>query len=216
MERAPGPLLGCAAVAAKRVRRSPEAARAEILGAAEGLLREHDWSRVTVDLLMEQTGMTRSSFYHYFKSVDEVAVALFARIEDEIRSAVDAWLESDTPDEDPEASAIAALTEMFEVWTQHLALMRAMEHAAGRSGEAYDRWRERVVEGYIEQATRFSERQVAAGRSRVPDPPTLARALILMNVSVATDQALRRDRFSAVRLGDAVGRVWSAAIFRKD
>ena len=37
--------------------------------------------------------MTRSSFYHDFKSVDDVAVALFARVEGEIRSAVDDWLD---------------------------------------------------------------------------------------------------------------------------
>lgn len=202
-------------MATKRVRRSPEAARAEILEAAEALLRDHEWSRITVERLMERTGMTRSSFYHYFKGVDEVAVALFARVEDEIRSAVDEWLDEDEDEADPEATAIDALTRMFGVWSEHLELMRAMEQAAGRSGSAYEQWRERVVEGYIAQTTAFIERQVAAGRSDVADPPTLARALILMNVSVATDQVLRRERFPAARLGETVARVWTAAIFRK-
>lgn len=205
-------MLGWRAVAAKRVRRSPEAARAEILEAAEGLLRDHDWGKVSVDKLMERTGMTRSSFYHYFKSVDEVAVALFARVEDEIRSAVDDWLEGDVAEGDPEAVAVDALTRMFGVWEQHLALMRAMEHAADRSGAAYAQWRERVVDGYVAQTTAFIEREVAAGRSDVPDPPTLARALILMNVAAATDQALRREPFSAERLGRSIGRVWARTI----
>ncbi len=201
-------------MAAKRVRRSPEAARAEILEAAEGLLRDHDWALISVDQLMERTGMTRSSFYHYFKSVDEVAVALFARVEGEIRSAVDDWLERGVGEGDPEETAVDALTRMFDVWAEHIALMRAMEHAAGRSGAAYEQWREQVVEGYVAQTTAFIEREVAAGRSDVPDPPTLARALILMNVSAATDQALRRERFSAERLGRAIGRVWARAIYR--
>ena len=201
-------------MAAKRVRRSPEAARAEILEAAEGLLRDHDWALVSVDELMERTGMTRSSFYHYFKSVDEVALALFARVEDEIRSAVDDWLEGDLADGDPEAVAIDSLTRMFGVWEQHLPLMRAMEHSAGRGGEAYGQWRERVVDGYVVQTAAFIEREVAAGRSDVPDPATLARVLILMNLSAATDQALRNERFSAERLGRSVGRVWARAIHR--
>ena len=201
-------------MATKRVRRSPEAARAEILEAAESLLQEHDWSRVSVERLMERTGMTRSSFYHYFKGVDEVAVALFGRVEDEVRNAVGEWLDAEVSDADPEASAVDALTRMFGVWSEHLELMRAMEQAAGRSGSAYEQWRERVVEGYIAQTTTFIERQIEAGRSDVDDPSTLARALILMNVSVATDQVLRRERFPAERLGATVARVWVAAIFR--
>ena len=199
---------------AKRVRRSPEAARAEILEAAEALLRDHDWAVVSVDQLMERTGMTRSSFYHYFKSVDEVAVALFARVEDEIRTAVDDWLEGDGPSDDPEAAAVDALTRMFDVWAGHITLMRAMEHAAGRSGAAYEQWRERLVEGYVAQTTAFIEKAVAARDSDVEDPPTLARALILMNLSVATDEARRPEPFSAERLGRTIGSVWAKAIYR--
>ncbi|MCR9094740.1 MAG: TetR/AcrR family transcriptional regulator [bacterium] len=199
---------------AKRVRRSPEAARAEILEAAEGLLRDHDWALVSVDQLMERTGMTRSSFYHYFKSVDEVAVALFARVEDEIRTAVDDWLEGDEPSDDPETAAVEALTRMFDVWAGHITLMRAMEHAAGRSGAAYEQWRERLVEGYVAQTAAFIDKAVEEGRSDVSDPSTLARALILMNLSVATDEARRPEPFSAERLGRTIGRVWASAIYR--
>ena len=46
--------------------------------------------------------------------------------------------------------------------------MRAMDQASGRSGGAYERWRERVVEGYIQQSKAFIERQVAQGRGRAP------------------------------------------------
>ncbi len=199
---------------AKRVRRSPEAARAEILEAAESLLRDHDWARVSVDQLMERTGMTRSSFYHYFKSVDEVAVALFARVEGEIRSAVDDWLDGDVETDEPERAAVGALTRMFDVWAEHITLMRAMEQAAGRSRAAYEQWRERVVEGYVAQTEAFIGRAIEAGRSDVADPPTLARALILMNLSVATDEARRPEPFSAERLGRSIGRVWASAIYR--
>ena len=208
-------MVGCAVVAAKRVRRSPEAARAEILEAAEGLLRDHDWSRVSVEAVMERTGMTRSSFYHYFKSVDDVAIALFARVEDEIRNAVDAWLDGETLADDPLAAATEALTRMYGVWSQHTVLMRAMDQASGRSGEAYERWQERVVDGYVAQTRRFIEREVAAGRSDVEDAKTLARTLILMNLAVASDHALRREDFPATALGATVGRVWYGAIYRK-
>ena len=59
---------------AKRVRRTPENARAEILAAAEAALRDSDLHSLTVETLMERTGMTRSLFYHYFKSLDEIVM----------------------------------------------------------------------------------------------------------------------------------------------
>ena len=50
----------------RRRRRSRAAARAEIVAAAEAALRDMPFSDLTVDILMQRTGMTRSSFYHYF------------------------------------------------------------------------------------------------------------------------------------------------------
>ena len=85
---------------------------------------------------------------------------------------------------------------------------------AGATVTAYEQWRERVVDAYVAQTTKFIERQVATGRSDVPDPAALARALILMNVSVATDEARRPEPFSAERLGRTIGRVWARSIYR--
>ena len=86
-------MLAWRVVATKRVRRAPEEARAEILRAAETALQDVDLADLTVEILMERTGMTRSSFYHYFHSLDEVAIALFDRVEAEISGAVDEWLD---------------------------------------------------------------------------------------------------------------------------
>jgi AcrR family transcriptional regulator len=200
------------AVVTKRVRRSPEVARAEILEAAESLLRDQDWTALTVESVMERTGMTRSSFYHYFKTMDDLSLALFARVEAEISGAVDDWLDHGVQ-EDPELATVSRLSRMFDVWKEHAGLMRALEHGAGRGATAYGQWRGRVVDGYIEKTTHFIEREVAQGRSDASDPRGLATALILMNVSVATDQALRRAPFSAERLGAVAARVWNAAIY---
>ncbi|HPG28195.1 MAG TPA: TetR/AcrR family transcriptional regulator [Myxococcota bacterium] len=200
----------------RRRRRAPEAARAEILEAAEAALREVDLAGLTVELLMERTGMTRSSFYHYFKRLDEVVLALFERVESEVSGAVDAWLEGAAEDASAEARrrlTVERLTRMYEVWQQHATLMRAMEQSAGRGGAAYEGWRTRVVEGYVEKTSAFLRREIAAGRSHAPDPEALARTLILMNLSVATEQVLRADPDPPERLGAVVGHVWNAAIY---
>lgn len=201
----------------KRTRRSPEAARAEILQAAEEALHDLDLGAVTIEMLMDRTGMTRSSFYHYFKSLDDVLVALFDQVEAEISGAVDDWLEGDPTGLDATderaASTVRHLTRMYEVWREHATLMRAMEQAAGRSGGAYAAWRARVVDRYIATTTAFIEREVAAGRCDAPDPAMLATTLILMNVSVASDQVTRAVPDAPERLGAAVGRVWNRAIY---
>lgn len=196
----------------KRVRRTPESARAEILAAAESALHEVDYYALTVELLMERTGMTRSLFYHYFKSLEEVTIALFERVEHEVRGTVDAWLEcEDAPDY--RANTVEHLTRMYEVWRRHANLMRAMEQAADRNKEAYARWQQQVVESYVDKTETFIRRQITLGRSRVEDPRGLARTLILMNLAVAKDQVGRAKPESPSRLGVTVGYMWNSAIY---
>lgn len=199
-------------MAKKRQRRSPEEARAEILEAAEAALAERDFNQLTVELLMERTGMTRSSFYHYFGSLEEVAVALFDRIEDEIAGAVDEWLTGE-PADDPLAATVTHLTRMFAGWHEHANLMRAMDQAARRGDRGYQKWRARMVDGYIEKTSKFIRREIAGGRCDAPDPEGLASVLILMNASVATDQFSRGDPEPPERLGNIVARVWNASIY---
>ena len=196
----------------KRVRRTPESARAEILAAAEAALRDSDLHSLTVETLMERTGMTRSLFYHYFKSLDEIVIALFEGIEAEIRGAVDAWLEGEDA-ADPRAKTVEHLTRMYEVWREHANLMRAMEQAADRSKEAYARWQQQIVESYIDKTEGFIRRQITLGRSRVADPRGVAQVLILMNLAVATDQNNRPEPETPARLGLLVGHVWNGAVY---
>ncbi len=198
----------------KRLRRTPENARAEILAAAEAALRDSDFHSLTVETLMERTGMTRSLFYHYFKSLEEIVIALFETVEAEVSGAVDAWLEGEDA-ADPRTNTVDHLTRMFEVWREHANLMRAMEQAAGRSKEAYARWQSRVVESYIDKTEAFIRRQIALGRSRVDDPRALARVLILMNLAVATDQTNRPEPETPARLGKVVGLVWNGAVYQQ-
>ncbi len=196
----------------KRVRRTPENARAEILAAAEAALRDSDFHSLTVETLMERTGMTRSLFYHYFKSLEEIVIALFESVEAEVKGAVDAWLEGEDT-ADPRANTVDHLTRMYEVWREHANLMRAMEQAAGRNKEAYARWQQQIVESYIDKTEAFIRRQIELGRSRVEDPRGVAHVLILMNLAVATDQIDRRVPETPARLGVVVGHIWNSAVY---
>jgi AcrR family transcriptional regulator len=199
-------------VTRKRTRRSPELARNEILEAAEAALDVVDFNELTVELLMERTGMTRSSFYHYFASLEEVVMALFGRIEDEIAEAVDDWLMGG-PADDPLAATTIHLTRLFEVWEEHASLMRAINQAGARDRDTYEQWRSRVVEAYVAKTADFIRRQVACGLSDAPDPEQLAHALIWMNTGVSTDQVSRPTPDPPERVARALARVWNASVY---
>ena len=52
----------------RRRRRTPEVAEAEIVAAAESLLRERSFRELTVDEVMRRTDLSRPSFYVYFRT----------------------------------------------------------------------------------------------------------------------------------------------------
>jgi len=65
--------------ASKRRRRTAGAAEAEILDAAERLLRRVPFSELTIERLMATTGLSRPSFYQYFADLYELLSKLAER-----------------------------------------------------------------------------------------------------------------------------------------
>jgi AcrR family transcriptional regulator len=198
----------------QRVRRSRDSARAEILHAAQSVLSERDFASLTVDALMRETGMTRSSFYHYFTGLDDLVVELLGEFEHDIRASVDPWLRGDL-DEDPIEATVVHLTAMFEAMEAHRAGVRTVAQAAGGHPAVYREWQRRVVDYFIDLTADFVRRQVAQGRSRVGDPDRLARALILMNNSVVNDNLLRDEPDDPASIARVLAEIWNAAIYAR-
>ena len=59
--------MGGVETGGRRRRRTPEVAEAEIVAAAEALLRERSFRELTVDEVMRRTDLSRPSFYVYFR-----------------------------------------------------------------------------------------------------------------------------------------------------
>jgi AcrR family transcriptional regulator len=196
----------------QRIRRTPEMAREEIIDATEAALADLPFSALTVDAVMKRTGMTRSSFYHYFKSVDELALGFLDRLEQAIREPVDGWL-SGRGTQDYLADTHAHLTDMFVAMDAHRTGMIALGQAASVSASVYGEWRARILDYFIDLTARFIRHQMMLGRSRVTDPERVARALILMNNAWANDNLLSGQPDDPREIGRTCAMIWNATIY---
>ncbi len=187
-------------------------AREEIIDATVAALADVEFGSLTVDVIMQRTEMTRSSFYHYFKSVDELALGFIDRFEEAIRAPVDDWLAGKGSDNYLVDTQIH-LTDMFMAMEAHHTAMRALEHASNNSAHVYSEWRERIIDYFIEKTARFIRQQIMLGRSAVSDPDRTARALILMNNALANDNMLLADPDDASAIGKTSADIWNAAIY---
>ncbi|CDO59603.1 Transcriptional regulator, TetR family [Candidatus Phaeomarinobacter ectocarpi] len=197
---------------AQRIRRTPEMAREEIIDATQAALAEMDFNALTVDAVMQRTGMTRSSFYHYFKSVDELALGFLGRLEGAIRETVDDWLNGQGSD-DYLADTHTHLTTMFAAMENHRTGMMALARASNSSEQVHDEWRSRVIDYFIDLTARFIRQQIMLGRSKVENPDLTARSLILMNNALANDNLTREEPDDPAAIGKVSAEIWNAAIY---
>jgi len=127
----------------RRIRRRPHDARREILDAAEVLLAERPFLELSVDDLMASTSMTRSSFYHYFRSLDEVAIALMRRVQGEMLEATAPWLRVDY-EGDPAVGLEQGIRASAEVFARHGVVLSAIHEASFRYEAVQREWRDGV------------------------------------------------------------------------
>ena len=193
-------------------RRKREAAEAESLEAAEACLGQMDFNALTVDLVMQRTGMRRSSFYHYFPSLDDVALVFLERFERAMRGAVEPWLRGDH-DSDPSTATLEVLTAMFEVMHANQVTVVAVGEAAGGSSRVYEEWRTRVLEYFSERTAEFIRRQLVCGKSTVEAPERVAEALVLMNYAVFNANIHREKPDHPTDVARLAASIWNASIF---
>src|SRR3954467_2285062 len=79
----------------RRRRRTPEVAEAEIVGAAEALLRERPFRELTVDEVMRRTDLSRPSFYVYFRDRHQLILRVIERLGGEQQALPRLWYTRD-------------------------------------------------------------------------------------------------------------------------
>ena len=191
-----------------RRRRSPAAARDEILQAAAALLAERPAEEVTVLAIMQRTTLARKSFYVYFRDRTDVISSLVAPL----REQTDAALARLHDSADILHTGLDAILGSALIYREHGAILRALAAASERDDEAAQIWRG-FIEPVVAIAAKVIENATATGASSGLDPELTARALVGMNIQGFL--ALRSDTPDAdvEALATTLRNIWARTIF---
>lgn len=192
--------------------RKGDAAEQAILETAERLLQAAPLSDVSVEAIARGAGISRSSFYFYFASKEDVLLALVDQ--------ATAWLEervaaaTATVAEDPQRGIADGIEATALLWREHAGVLRAAIATAAtdeRVRAAWDAMLRRFVDLNAAMIRAERDRGGAAGEAA---PEELATALVLLSersfyaAAAGGDVALAGDRIVPV-----LTEVWQRAIF---
>jgi AcrR family transcriptional regulator len=193
----------------RRRRRTPEVAEEEIVAAAESLLRERPFRELTVDEVMRRTGLSRPSFYVYFRDRHELALRVFGHVAAELRAMSHRWMRG--TGEGPELVS-AALEGIVAVYAANGPMMRALADAAAedpRVEQAYDD----VVHGFVDATARHIESEIAAGRILPLDPCETAKALVWMMERYLNLSLGRKPVPSREAMAETLTTIWTRVLY---
>jgi AcrR family transcriptional regulator len=160
----------------RRRRRTPEAAEREIVEAAEALLREKPFRELTVDDLMRRTGLSRPSFYVYFRDRHDLVLKVVEHIGGELFAMSDRWYEGTG---DGQTLIREAIEGVVGVFAEHGPVLRALADAASEDPRVEATYGA-LIQRFVDATARHIEEEVAAGRVLPLDPVPTATALTWM------------------------------------
>ena len=192
-----------------RRRRRPEEAEREILDAAEELLREARFNALTVDELMSRTGLSRASFYVYFRDRHHLIMRLTDRIGGELYGMSERWMRGSG---DPVEDARAAVEGVTAVYAEHGPVLRAIAEAAATDRDVESIYHDLIERFVAGTATRIEE-EIAAGRIKPVNPRETARALVWMNERYLLETLGRLPQEPVDRVVETLWMIWVRALY---
>ena len=192
-----------------RRRRTPEESEREILAAAEEFLRERPLRELTIDEVMDRTGLSRPSFYVYFRDRHDLVARLAQAISAELFEMAERWLKGTG---DPLDDARAALDGVVAVYAQHGAVMRALADAASEDDEMEELYRS-LTDRFIEATAKHIREETRAGRAEADDPDRTAAALVWMNERYLNEALARAPVDDPAKVAAALLAIWTRTLY---
>src|SRR4051812_28369731 len=125
---------------------------------------------------MRRTGLSRPSFYVYFRDRHQLILRVVDHIGDELRTMSQRWY---TGAGDAPAQAREAMEGFVEVYVEHGPVLRALADAATDDPEV-ERVDGGLVKSFVDVTHRHIDAEMAAGRVLPLDAAETAKALVWM------------------------------------
>jgi len=179
------------------------------VAAAEALLRERSFRELTVDDLMRRTGLSRPSFYVYFRDRHELVLRVVEHIGGELFAMSERWYKGTG---DGPTLVREAIDGVVGVFAAHGPVLRALSDAAAEDPgveAAYGA----LMQRFVEATARHIEEEMAAGRILPLDAEQTATALTWM-MERYLQLSLGRSPLRPVdEVADALTTIWSRVLY---
>ena len=194
----------------RRKRRKPEAAETEILDAAENFLRERPFRDMTVDDVMSATGLSRPSFYEYFRDRNHLIIRLTERLGDWTLQMAEPFLVN--PDEP--VRALETLAErVVEFYRERGHLLKAFVDAATQDARV-EFARRGQLRRLADTVAGFIRAGMEKGSISGIDPDLVASALLLMDEAFLREELNRDEPDNHDRLVTTLATIWKRILYK--
>jgi AcrR family transcriptional regulator len=184
-------------------------AEREIVDAAEALLRERPFRELTVDDLMRRTGLSRPSFYVYFRDRHDLVLRVVDRIGADLFEMSDRWYAGTGDGRELVREAIDGVVRVF---ARHGPVLRALADAAVEDPRVEAAYTE-LIEGFVTATARHIEAEMAAGRVLPLDAHETAKALTWMMERYLQVEVGRTPHVPAEPITEALTTIWVRVLY---
>lgn len=160
---------------------------------------------------MEQTSLSRSSFYVYFEDVPDVVARLLERVVEALMAPSRQWLEGRRK---PREALHAALEGVVDVWRTDGPVLRAIAEASLYSGgRVRDVYQTVVIEPFVEAVAQRIRTEQSTGEARPGQASSIARALILLNERYLMETLGSNPDLDPAPIVETLETIWSRALY---
>jgi len=183
-----------------------------ILATAERLLEERSFADISVDDLAKGAGLSRPTFYFYFKSKEAVLLTLLepmiARADAEFDGAVQRL------PADPRRVWRNGIKAFFTAFSSHRAVALAGAEALATSPEIRDVW-----SGFMQKWIDQTAAMISAERARGAAPDTIPTADLATSLNQMNERTMRaslsaeQPAVSEDHIVDTLAHIWVSSIY---
>jgi AcrR family transcriptional regulator len=174
------------------------------------LLRERPFRELTVDEVMRRTGLSRPSFYVYFKDRHALILRLVEQIQGELLTMSNRWYEAT---EGGPSMLRYALEGTVAVYGRHNSVMRALADAAVEDPDV-ERAYDALIQGVVDATAQHIEREIAAGAIAPLDGGETAKALVWMTERYLYHSFGPVRRVATNRVVETLAALWTRTLYQ--